>query len=124
MRKIIAKLFGDSKVIDAGINAADALVFTDQEKKMWWLKMMKAYEPFKIAQRLVALMVGIPFVLIHILLTIIDMGSILLGRDPVMAALATRNIDTLGEAFGWIVIFYFAGGAVEGGITAFVGRKK
>jgi len=48
---ILSKLFGSDKIIDAGINGIDAMVFTDQEQSNAKLAFLKLYEPFKIAQR-------------------------------------------------------------------------
>ena len=42
-------LFGNDKIIDAGINGIDQMVFTDEEKSSAKMKFLKLYEPFKLA---------------------------------------------------------------------------
>jgi hypothetical protein len=121
---IFANLFSSNKAIDAIIDTGDALVFTDEEKRGAFAKMLKLYEPFKIAQRLIALMTGIPFVILHVLFCVVDVVVILNGGERLMGEMAQINNETLGEPFGWIVIFYFAGGAVEGGGRAVIGALR
>ena len=139
---VLSKLFGTDKVIDAGISAIDKAVYTEEEKAENHIKvagikidLLKAYEPFKLAQRLIALMVGIPFVLIHIIIFLVQMILLLVtifwggseGYDFAMTQLdimVTRNNETLGEPFAWIVGFYFFGGAGEGIVKRLRGVKK
>ena len=52
---LLARLFGDDKIIDAGINGIDAMVFTDEEQSKAKMAFLKLYEPFKIAQRYIAM---------------------------------------------------------------------
>ncbi len=119
---IFSKLFGSDRVIDKGIGAIDAIVYTDQEKAVHKLSFLKAYEPFRVAQRLVALMVGIPYVTIHIILSVywlVILSVPMSGEryDFLTAQLNSvgrLNNETLGFSFVLIVGFYFAGGAAEG----------
>ena len=127
---ILDKIFGADKVVekaaDGIYNGIDAAVLTPEERVQYHLSFLKAYEPFKLAQRLLALMVGIPYVVIWLASAALYVFSVL--GDPctadvtcksaqMMAAskeLATMNNDTLGLPFSVILGFYFAGGAVEG----------
>jgi len=66
---IIGKLFGSQKVIDAGISGIDKAFYTAEEKAEdrlkaapWKIALLKAYEPFKVAQRLLALIFSVPYV--------------------------------------------------------------
>jgi hypothetical protein len=61
---IWGKLFGSEKVIDSGMRAIDALVLTDEEKTKYKLELLKAYEPFKLAQRYFMMIVTVPFMFI------------------------------------------------------------
>jgi hypothetical protein len=112
MFKVLGKLFGSDKIIDAGVKAADAVWFTNEEKAEWHLRLLKAYEPFKIAQRLLALIFCIPYVT---LIMSLFFDADILG-----------HIRLLNELFGGpvtaILCFYFGGGAVEGIVRA--GREN
>ena len=77
-------------------------------------------------------MVGIPFVLIHVACSLIWVASIFIVSSDMNYAIfigrlgevIASNNETLGEPFGYIVIFYFMGGASEGVVKAFTERKK
>lgn len=126
---IWGKLFGAEKVVDAGIRAGDALFFTSEEKAEWRLRLLKAYEPFKIAQRWLAVIMTTPFVGIHVLagLQILVTGWLPgeMGKSVHEAALVVmeHNNDTLALPVAIILGFYFAGGMAEGAITANIERK-
>lgn len=129
---ILAKLFGTDEAIkkagDAVINAGDALVFTKEEKAHHFLDLLKAYEPFKLAQRLLALTFSIPYVLIWLVSAILFLVGALVppqhSVDPdvlsysdhlieVSKHLAAMNNETLGLPVALILGFYFGGGAIE-----------
>ena len=118
---ILGKLFGSSDHISKGLDmvssTGDALVFTKEEKAEWKLKLLQAYEPFKLAQRLLSLVVGIPFVFIHILACVLMACGVETASE-----VAKSNNETLGLPFSLIVGFYFGGGAIEGALKA--GKKK
>lgn len=138
-----ANLFGSSKVVDTVVdgvyNGVDKAFYTDEEKAEnnlkkadLKIKMLKAYEPFKMAQRFIALMTGVPFVLIHVIACLSWIVAAFLIDDKThfinimerLSDVATVNNNTLGEPFVWICIFYFGGGAAEGGIKAFANKSK
>ena len=119
---ILAKLFGTDEVIrkgtDAVINAGDALVFTKEEKAHHFLDLLKAYEPFKLAQRLLALTFSIPYVLVWLISAVMFLfGALIPGEHPhILTAskdLAQMNNDTLGLPVALVLGFYFGGGAIE-----------
>jgi hypothetical protein len=116
---IFAKLFGSTQVIDAGIKAGDAIFFTDQEKANWKIRLLKAYEPFKIAQRWLAIILSIPFVSLHTVsgVQILAAGWMNsgLGKSAHEAALSVMewNNETLGIPVAIVLGFYFSGGAIE-----------
>lgn len=130
------RLFGSDdvigKTVDGVYNGVDKLVYTQEEKAERFERILKLYEPFKLAQRWIALMVGIPFVLIHVACSLIWVASIFIVSSDMNYAIfigrlgevITSNNETLGEPFGYIVIFYFMGGASEGVVKAFTERKK
>ena len=69
----LGKLFGSEKVIDAGINGIDKAFYTDEEKAEDAItriglkeRILQAYEPFKLAQRYMMLIVGTPYMIIWV----------------------------------------------------------
>lgn len=110
---ILGKLFGSSDVIDAGISAIDAAVYTEEEKaKMEVVKskvkidLLKAYEPFKIAQRLLALVFGIPYAIAWIATFT---ASFFIDVESQLKILS----GTMGEIVLAIIAFYFLGGTLS-----------
>ena len=122
-------LFQSKKVVDGVVNGIyngiDKMNYTDEEKKDNHKVFLKLYEPFKVAQRYLAVIFSIPFVFLHTLL--FGMRTFLYSDDGAQSALKVIQGD-LNESLGLIVLtivgFYFAGGTIEGGIRAFTGSKK
>lgn len=114
---LLGKIFGTDTAIEAGKKAIDALVFTDEEKANLHKEFLGKYEPFKLAQRVLAFMFGGVFLLVYI-------NAILLWNIGVFTSnlelqgyymtvafeLAEWNTKTLGTAVTVILGFYFAGG--------------
>jgi len=110
MLGILGKIFGSEKVIDSGMKAIDALVFTDEEKSKAKLTLLKAYEPFKLAQRYLSLIFAALFSASFLVALTLE----LLGKsyDGVIAVVEAFG---LGQIMLAIVGFYFLGGVVSGG---------
>lgn len=137
---ILSRLFGSDKVIDAGIKGIDKAFYTKEERAEDEIKkinarllFLKAYEPFKVAQRFLALVLAIPFVSIHVITTIAWLTSLFVFRENIeayefvvaqIAEVANTNNLTLGEPLLWVVVFYFAGGASEGVVNKALGFRK
>lgn len=115
---IWGKLFGKDSVIEAGISAGDKLFFTPEEKADYKLMFLKAYEPFKLAQRLIAMTVVPPYVLAWF----ITFGIRATGRD--IAQLLELLSGDMGTIVAIIVTFYFGGGAIEGIVSRFREKSK
>jgi hypothetical protein len=127
---ILGRIFGTKEVItkaaDGIYNGLDAMVLTDEERVQYHLDFLKAYEPFKLAQRGLAFIVAIPYVAVWIVSAVlyvmsmtlpvcaVDVQCMSLTLEQGGKTLATMNNDTLGLPFAIILGFYFAGGAVEG----------
>lgn len=130
---IWARIFGSSDVIkqaaDGIYNGVDAAWYTDEEKAKGFLALLKNYEPFKLAQRLLALAVTVPYVLVWIMCAGLMLVSPLF--DPGMAKHAEEvartvsewNDNTLGFPVSLVLGFYFGGGAVEGIVQRWRDRK-
>lgn len=105
----LKKLFGSSEVVQAGIDGIDAAFFTDEEKSRFRLALLKAYEPFKLAQRLLALTFCIPYALAWLVAFVASFWV------DIAAQLALLSGD-MAVAVGIILAFYFGGGFVEGAL--------
>lgn len=115
MLGIFGKLFGSDKAIDAGINAIDSIVYTEEEKANMELskakikiELLNAYEPFKIAQRYLALIFSGSFVVTMFIAVVLA----LLGKSyqSLLDVVETFNLGYIVLA---IVTFYFGGGLVN-----------
>ncbi len=113
---IFGKILGSKKVIDSAISGIDKSIFTTEEKADYMLTFLKAYEPFKVAQRFIALIVLIPFMLIFL----VSVGLLIYGgiaESDIVIKTAKEimqfNIDTLEWIVITIVAFYFAGGTIN-----------
>ncbi|WRQ13118.1 TMhelix containing protein [Vibrio phage vB_VpM-pA2SJ1] len=120
---LFGKLFGDSesvgKLTDGVYNGIDKAFFTDEEKKEAFIRLLKLYEPFKLAQRYMMLIVGIPFVSVHTIVAGLRVHAAYQSEsfaaisDNLATALGPFN-DALAIPFAVICAFYFGGGALEG----------
>lgn len=111
---ILAKLFNSDKVIDGVMTGADKLAFTKEEKAEHFINLLKAFEPFKIAQRLIAISVTGVYLLVHIIALFAFIGSIWLDKLEGKAALIVEmNNESLHWPFITIVAWYFAGGVIN-----------
>lgn len=105
---IWSKLFGSEKAVDGIYNGIDAAILTSEEKVKYHQDFLRLYEPFKIAQRLLALTFCIPYALAWVT----TFAMTLFGAD------VTNEMEMLGGNLsvivGVITGFYFGGGAIEG----------
>jgi len=102
---ILGKLFGNSKAISAITNGVDKLVYTEQERVENFQKALKLYEPFKIAQRLLALTFSIPYALAWIITFIMSFNIDVTEQLKLLSG-------TMGNIVLAIVAFYFLGGTL------------
>lgn len=116
---IFSKIFGTNNAINKGLdmvaNAGDKAFFTNEEKSDYKLKLLKAYEPFKLLQRVLVTLFCIPYVTLHsivIILAICGVTSIDAG------AISTMINDAFGIPVSAAVALYLTGGVLEGGFNA------
>lgn len=109
---IFAKMFGSDEVIQAGVDGIDKLVYTDEERSDNTALFLKLYEPFKIAQRYIAMIFCPPYALACFITFCVSFI-----QD------VSAQVEFLQGDFGTIVIlivtFYFGAGAVEGVVNRF-----
>jgi len=110
---LLSKLFGSDKIIDAGINGIDAMAFTDEEQSTAKLAFLKLYEPFKLAQRYIAMTFCPAYIACWVLTFIIEVVDIFTLKDlntDTLYKLLEGNVSTMVIL---ILGFYFGGGAAE-----------
>lgn len=128
------RLFGSSDVIkqaaDGIYNGVDKAWYTNEEKAEGFLALLQAYEPFKLAQRLLALTVTIPYVTAWLICVLMLVVSAFVepayGKQIEESArlIGELNNDTLGIPVALTLSFYFGGGALEGVVSRFKEKKK
>lgn len=107
---LLGKIFGSSKIVDAGINAIDAMVHTDEEKTQAKKELLKLYEPFKLAQRFLAFAVCINFFAFMWLCV----GAYFFGVSGQMDDLLSLAKEfELGYLMLLVMGWYFTGGIVD-----------
>ena len=113
-----ASLFGGSDLVEKAANGLDKLNFSDQEKARHYLEVLKNIEPFKLAQRWLAVLVVVPYVLTWLACAVIFVAAAFADEPArltqISDMLASRNNDNLGFPVALVLGFYFAGGALEG----------
>ena len=113
---MINKIFGTKRVIDAGINTIDALVHTSEEKSKAQRVFLKLYEPYKLAQRVLATII-LPHYMLCWVITFI--ASLFTDTADQQALLDGK----IGDTVILIAAFYFGGGAAES-VFKFISRRK
>jgi hypothetical protein len=109
----------DFGIVEKGLELVDDAFLTDSERGKLKIVLMRLYEPYKLIQRYLALIVTLAFVGLHVIYSLCDIIVVVRGGEAIFAELSQRNIDTLGAGWEWIMIWYFTGGMVEGGAKAF-----
>lgn len=111
---ILGKIFGSGDVISKGIDLIDAMHTSDVEeikaKTRAKTDLLASYAPFKLAQRLLAVMFALTFLFCFVLvlfMTMLDYGDLSEVRSVI-------SEFWIGEIMLTIVAFYFGGGAFEG----------
>jgi len=109
---ILASILGNGDVISKGMELIDDAFESDEEKRESKTKakidLMKAYAPFKVAQRYLALMFGFTYLSSFFLV----LGMTLYG-SPVEHVFAVLEEFQVGWIMMAIIMFYFGGGMAE-----------
>jgi len=102
------KLFGSDKAIESGLDLIDNAFYTDEEKGAQKTTLLKLYEPFKLAQRYIAMTFCPPYMLAWFITFI---ASFFMD--------VTKQLEMLLNPVGVssivlaIVVFYFGGGTLN-----------
>lgn len=114
---VLATILGASGVLEKGMDLIDNMHTSKEEeilaKTQAKVNLMNAYAPFKIAQRVLAIMFAGTFLASFILV----MGMTLAGKGSVDEAMSVVNQFWIGEIMITIIGFYFGGGFVEGAMS-------
>ena len=113
---VLGSILGNDKVISKGMDLIDDAFTSEEESRESKTKakidLMKAYAPFKVAQRYLALMFGANFTISF------WVAVIMWGRDKDMKGfLEIMGAFNLGWIMTAVVIFYFGAGMAEGTIS-------
>jgi len=115
MFKILGKIFSPKKLGDSIISGIDKAILTKEEKLDYMERMLKLYEPYKLAQRILAIMFSGAFLLVHLLTAVTHFVYVVKELNPEkVISLYEYNNESLGTVILIIIGFYFAGGVLEG----------
>jgi len=120
---ILSTILGSGDVIKQGFSLIDDIHTSDEEeiaaKSKAKTDLLTAYAPFKVAQRYLAVMFSVTFLFSFFLV----LGMTLVGEGNPSDVSGILNEFYLGEIMLTIILFYFGGGAFEGGVNA-IKRNK
>lgn len=121
---IIGRIFKPEKLIDGVVKGVDKLTDSQGEKADRFSELLKLYEPFKLAQRIIAILFTSAYLISH--LTAITF--IILDSKDKAEIIFQRTNDNLMYIVLAIVSFYFTGGVINGALKRFtkktIGNKK
>lgn len=118
---IFSKIFGNNEVVKKGMNLIDEAFYTDDEKdsnKIEKIKqkiqIIKAYEPFKLAQRYIAVIVLINFTIAFQTCLILTVVNITTSQNyDLKSIFELLNVFNISAIMIVICTFYFGGGTIE-----------
>lgn len=124
---LFAKIFGSETVLNKGASALDHAFFTDQEKAAFFVETLKAYEPFKLAQRLLALAITSVYLFVWVVAAGLMVLGVVMADEKLVEGsrlLGEKNNESLGPGFALVMGFYFAGGMIEGAMAKWAQRAR
>ena len=123
MLGVLASILGNGEVIKKGMDLIDDVHSSDEEmervKAQAKIDTMKAYAPFKVAQRYLALMFTGTFLISFFIVLVMT----LMGQANIPEIKQVIDDFYVGEAMLTILAFYFGGGMLEG-VVGKVREKK
>ncbi len=113
MFAVLGKILGSGDVLKQGLQLIDDMHTSTEEeiaaKTQQRVQMMQSYQPFKLAQRYIALMFTFTFLLCFV----ITLGMTLAGKGDTDGIKDLVNQWWIGEIMLIIVGFYFGAGLTE-----------
>lgn len=121
---VLGTILGNGNVIEKGMELIDDAFESDEEKRESRTKakidLMKAYAPFKVAQRWIAIMFTVNFIgSFWFAVGLWAFGS----AGDLDAFLKIMGVFNISWIMGAIVLFYFGGGLSESIGRSFVTKK-
>ena len=113
---IFSTIFGSGSVVETGLNLIDDCITTDAEKEQSKVDLLKAYQPYKISQRLIALMITATFLGVFVVLLL---ASFFVNVSEQLTLIESYMSSDFTHPLEIIIMFYFGGGAVEGALDKF-----
>ena len=125
MFKILKNIFNPGELGKSIASGIDKAILTKEEKIDYMKEMLVLYEPYKLAQRYLAIMFSGAFLFIHMLTAVAHFILTLrsLPTESIISLYGFNN-DSLGTIVLIIVSFYFAGGVLEGTVKNLGKSKK
>ena len=118
MLAILGKILGSGDVVLKGMELIDSLHTSTEEELQAKAKaktdLLTAYQPYKLAQRYLALMFASTFLSSFLLILCMTLA----GIGDTTAIKGVLNEFYIGEIMLTIVVFYFGGGFAEGAMNA------
>tara|TARA_R100001530_G_C4313059_1_gene153594 strand:- start:1125 stop:1550 length:426 start_codon:yes stop_codon:yes gene_type:complete len=137
-----SKIFPSTKsaeqLVDAAVKTGDAIWYTDEEKAQaqaqmrdWYIKLLGAMQPFNVAMRALAFIVGGIWVIHLIASTAMYMLAVFIcapDAEVCRAAMAAASIDKqlsshINDPFYLVMAFYFGAAGVNGAIRTWQEKK-
>ena len=113
MLAVLAKILGSGDVISKGLDLIDDMhtskVEEIQVKNKAKVELLSAYAPFKVAQRYLALMFGLTYLVCFFIVLMMT----LLGYGDIQGIKFILSDFYIGEIMLAIIAFYFGGGLFE-----------
>lgn len=123
--KTIGKIFSPGELGKSIVSGVDKSILTKEEGVDYHKEFLKLYEPYKIAQRFLALMFTATYLFIHLLTAIAHFVLVLLKESVEhVIELYHYNNEGLGTIVLVIISFYFGGGAIEGVVKRYRAKKE
>ena len=119
---VLSNIFGAPGVIEKGFDLIDSFHTSKEEaieaRTKAKVDLMAAYAPFRIAQRVIAIM----FTSVFLFSFLLVLTMTILGQGNPDAVIGVVNQFWIGEIMLMIGTFYFGGGFLEGAMEKFNGR--
>ena len=121
MFKRLLSIFSAEKLVDNISEGVDKLYLSKEEQLDAHKELLKLYAPFKIAQRILAIMFTSVYLFIHLVTAILHTVYVVKGwAVEAVLELYRWNNEELGTVVLVVMGFYFSGGVV----STFLDRSK
>ncbi|NJB83621.1 hypothetical protein [Wenyingzhuangia aestuarii] len=121
----VGKIFSPGELGKSIISGVDKSILTSEEGIDYHKEFLKLYEPYKIAQRFLALMFTGVYLMVHLITSIAHFILVLMKQNAEhVIELYNYNNEGLGTIVLVIVSFYFGGGAIEGVVNKYKTKKE